>query len=185
MIETSMHFLQRSDLYSTVKPYSLRFEPPDGFERSNIKLERREDLKVEDARPEIKDYSLDKQGFKIVNMKSKMAYEDFQDDANIVRVYLSEVADTLRDLLGAAHVQIFEHTVRRRHPEFPVATGEPYTWNQPTSMAHVGTKLKAIVIHPAVADAEQTRQQLGLQIWSVDSMATRRLRSFCKVEFNV
>jgi len=139
MIETSMHFLQRSDLYSTVKPYSLRFEPPEGFERSNIKLERREDLKIEDARPIIKDFSLEKEGFKIVNMESKMAYDDFEDDTKLVQVYLSEIANTLRELLGAAHVQIFEHTVRKRHPEFPVATGEPYQWNQPTSMAHVDT----------------------------------------------
>ncbi|KAI4624820.1 uncharacterized protein J4E87_005301 [Alternaria ethzedia] len=113
MIETSMHFLQRSDLYSTVKPYSLRFEPPDGFERSNIKLERREDLKIEDARPNINNFTLEEQGFKIVNMESKMRYEQFEDDAKIVQVYLSEIADTIRELLGAAHVQIFEHTVRK------------------------------------------------------------------------
>jgi hypothetical protein len=138
MIETSMHFLQRSDLYSTVKPYSLRFEPPEGFERSNIKLERREDLKIEDARPVIHNFSLDKQGFKIVNMDSKMTYEDFEDDAKIVDIYLSEIVDTLQKLFGASHVQIFEHTVRKRHHEFPIATGEPYRWNQPTSMAHVG-----------------------------------------------
>jgi len=80
-------------------------------------------------------------------MESKMRYEQFEDDANIVQVYLSEIADIIRELLGAAHVQIFEHTVRKRHPEFPIATGEPYQWNQPTSMAHVGTADAAVTVY--------------------------------------
>ncbi|KAF2737094.1 putative CmcJ-like methyltransferase [Polyplosphaeria fusca] len=139
MVRTSMHFLSKNDLYSTTKPYSLRFEPPEGFPRSNITLERHEDLQIEDARPIIDEFSLEKQGFRIINLESKMAYEDFEDDARIVEIYLSEVANALQELLGASHVQIFEHTVRKRHEEFPVATGEPYRWNQPTSMAHVDT----------------------------------------------
>lgn len=138
MVQTSMHFLSRNDLYSTVKPYSLRFEPPEGFERSNITLERQENLVVEDARATIEQFSLEKQGFAIMNLDSQMTYDDFEDDAKIVEVYLKEVANALRDLFGASQVQIFEHTVRKRHEEFPIATGKPYRWNQPTSMAHVG-----------------------------------------------
>jgi hypothetical protein len=29
--------------------------------------------------------------------------------------------------------------VRKRHEEFPISTGEPYKYNQPTSIAHVDT----------------------------------------------
>jgi hypothetical protein len=92
---------------------------------------------IEDARPIIDEFTLDRQGFEIMNLESKMTYEDFQDDAKIVQVYLSEVADALRDLFGASYVQIFEYIMRKRHKDFPIATGEPYQWKQPTSMAHV------------------------------------------------
>ncbi|KAJ4299615.1 hypothetical protein N0V90_004861 [Kalmusia sp. IMI 367209] len=139
MIETSMHFLRQNELYASTKPYSLRFEPPAGFPRSNITLDRREDLKIEDCRSIIDRFSLHKQGFAIMNLESKMKYQDYENDASIVDIYLSEVADALRSLFSASHVQIFEHTVRKRHAEFPFATGEPYRWNQPTSMAHVDT----------------------------------------------
>lgn len=31
--------------------------------------------------------------------------------------------------------------VRKRHETFPISTGEPYRWNQPTTIAHVGKQL--------------------------------------------
>lgn len=139
IVSTSMHFLKRNPLYSTTKPYSLRFEPPSGFARSNITLERLEDLKIEDCRPSVSSFSLSQQGFEIMPLHTQMAYVDFEDDSIIVDIYLREIADALQQLFGASHVQIFEHTVRKRHAEFPIATGEPYRWNQPTSMAHVDT----------------------------------------------
>lgn len=40
-----------------------------------------------------------------------MEYEDFDDEERIKEVYLKEVANCLKTLLGARHVQIFEHTV--------------------------------------------------------------------------
>lgn len=54
-------------------------------------------------------------------------------------MYLREAANLIRDFLGAEKVQVFEHTVRKRHDTFPISTGEAYRWNQPTSIAHVDT----------------------------------------------
>ncbi|KAK7717207.1 hypothetical protein SLS57_006352 [Botryosphaeria dothidea] len=90
-----------------------------------------------------------------MNLDSQMKYEDWDDEIKIKGVYLAEVADSLCKALDACNVQIFEHTVRlsivfrptgpeklkvrKRHDIFPISTGEPYKYNQPTSIAHVDT----------------------------------------------
>lgn len=47
----------------------------------------------------------------IWDLSTKLPYEDFNLDEKVKDVYLAEVADRLHDQLGAAKVQIFEHTV--------------------------------------------------------------------------
>lgn len=108
---TSMYFLQPQQLYATEKPYSLRFVPPEGFARSNIALEKHDDVEIRDVRPNVKTLSYQEHGFQIMPLKTSMSYDDFDDEAKLVNVYLREVANALRDELGAKHVHIFEHTV--------------------------------------------------------------------------
>ena len=112
-ITTSMYFLKPQELYLTEKPYSLRFVPPEGFPRSNIALERHEDLHITDIRPKVNELSFEKHGFAVMPLETQMTYDDFDDEDKIVDVYLLEVANKLRDRLGAKHVHIFEHTVSR------------------------------------------------------------------------
>jgi hypothetical protein len=137
MIKTYTHFLNRDDLYNEEKPYSLRFAPPSGFPRSNIKLERH-DVLIKDIRQEKGELSFSKDGFDVVNIPSAMSYDDFGDEKKVKALYLKEVAEALKQYLKADHVQVFEHTVRKRHEIFPISTGEAYEYNQPTSIAHVG-----------------------------------------------
>jgi hypothetical protein len=136
-ILTTTHFLKKDELYNHEKPYSLRFTPPEGFPRANIKLDRHE-VEIEDVR-NTRDLNFDTDGIAITKFESKMSYDDYDDDDVVKDVYLREVADHLRKILGAEHVQIFEHTVRKRHETFPISTGEPYRYNQPTSIAHIDT----------------------------------------------
>jgi len=153
-LQTSVYFLKRNNLYNEEKPYSLRFTPPENFPRSNITLEKH-DVTIRNIRPKLKTLSFEKDGLTIMNLESRMSYDDFDNEEKLINIYLREVADSLCAFLGAVHVQIFEHTVcrpsglfmimiidkekvRKRHSIFPVSTGEPYKYNQPTSMAHVG-----------------------------------------------
>lgn len=137
-LQTSVYFLKRNNLYNEEKPYSLRFTPPENFPRSNITLEKH-DVTIRNIRPTLKTLSFEKDGLTIMNLESRMSYDDFDNEEKLINIYLREVADSLCAFLGAVHVQIFEHTVRKRHSIFPVSTGEPYKYNQPTSMAHVDT----------------------------------------------
>jgi hypothetical protein len=111
-VQTHTHFLQRDKFYDTEKPYSLRFTPPEGFPRANIKLEKH-NIKIRDIR-DLSEHdrpSFQDDGCTLLDLRSKMEYEDFDDDEKVKEVYLREVADCLKGFLSAQHVQIFEHTV--------------------------------------------------------------------------
>lgn len=137
-VHSTVNFLQRDARYAAEKPYSLRFTPPDAFPRANIKLENHS-ISIKDIRTRPEPFTFQANGFQILPFKSQMQYTDFENDEIVKRIYLREAADLLLRFLGAQKVQIFEHTVRKRHTEFPISTGEAYRWNQPTSIAHVDT----------------------------------------------
>ena len=155
---TTINFIQQDELYLEEKPYLLTYEAPQDFPRTNIKLDERV-VAVEDVRGRENEFTINKNGFTIMQVNTKLSYEDFNDDALVKQVYLKEVAEALKSLLGASRVQVFEHVVRKvnlqmfyyhrryvlrvcqvrkRHPLFPISTGQPYLYNQPTSIAHIG-----------------------------------------------
>lgn len=109
-IHTTTHFLKRDPLYDTTKPYSLRFDAPEGFPRANIKLDERA-IAVHDVRQTgIPDF--EKDGCTIIPFKAETSYKDFDDEEIVQRVFLKQVSNHLKKLLKAQHVQVFEHTVR-------------------------------------------------------------------------
>jgi hypothetical protein len=136
VIRTTAHFLTRNDLYRTEKPYSLRFPPPEGFSRQSTQLEEHE-ISVQDIRKS-KPLSFALEGCTVLGLQSSMKYEDYDDEEKVKVIYLKEVAGCLREFFGASKVQIFEHRVRKRHLNFPIATGKSYQYDQPTSVVHVG-----------------------------------------------
>lgn len=137
---STTNFLQRNALYDVEKPYSLRFTPPSAFPPSNIKLANH-NITIKDVRTRHEPLDFFEHGFQLLPFQSQLPYAQFDDDDAVKRVYLREVANIIKDFLGAQKVQIFEHTVRKRHSEFPISTGESYRWNQPTSIAHVDTTM--------------------------------------------
>lgn len=59
--------------------------------------------------------SLDREGFQFERHES--AVRDFFDEKQVKCVYDKEVEDLLKARTGAARIQIFDHTLRRRMPE--------------------------------------------------------------------
>ena len=111
VVHTTTHFLKRDKLYDTEKPYSLRFTPPDGFPRANIKLDKH-DIDIHDVRKNAKNLIFERDGATVLDFESRMTYEDYDNDGTVRKVLLKEVANHLKTFLAAQHVQIFEHTVR-------------------------------------------------------------------------
>jgi hypothetical protein len=109
---TIINFIQQDELYLEEKPYLLTYEAPQDFPRTNIKLGERV-VAVEDVRGRENEFTINKNGFTIMQVNTKLSYEDFNDDALVKQVYLKEVAEALKSFLGASRVQVFEHVVRK------------------------------------------------------------------------
>lgn len=139
-IQSNAHFLRRDALYEVEKPYSLRFTPPHGFPRANIKLDNHH-IDIHDVRGS-RSLNFNRDGFEVIDFDSELKYEDFDNDEAVNEIFLLEVANRLKAFLKAQHVQIFEHTIRKQHETFPISTGLPYRYNQPTSIAHVDTTVR-------------------------------------------
>lgn len=67
------------------------------------------DILVKDIRGRELSFSLDNNGFAVMQLKGLgMTYEDFSDDAKLKSIYLKAVAKELQTYLGASRVQIFD-----------------------------------------------------------------------------
>lgn len=115
-LQASIHFLAQSELYHTEKPYALRYTGEKEIAQTNIQLEKHDDIPIHDIRGRERDFSLEKNGFTISKMSSRMFYRDFSDPERVNAIYLHEVATHLKDMLGARHVQIYEHMVNSFPP---------------------------------------------------------------------
>lgn len=111
-VTTTMHFMQRDNLFEEVKPYSLRYDPPNDLPRTNIKLQREDQVHIDDVRGYEQDFHFDDFGFAFIPLHTTLSYDDFRDTNKITQVYLREVAKAVQEFLHADYVQIFEHTVK-------------------------------------------------------------------------
>lgn len=135
-VTATLSFLANDELYETERPYSLKFEAPEGLRRSNIQVEKHKQV-IQNARQSEKSITVKDNGFALVKLDSKMAYEDFENEERVKAVYLVEVAEMLQKLVGASRVQVFEYVVRKEDVNYPISTGKPYKYNQPTTMVHI------------------------------------------------
>jgi hypothetical protein len=97
--ETSLKFIKWNDIYKTEKPFQIFANLPDDAtdkRLSNLDWEDKSKV-VADLRGSESEYSLDANGFQVVQHKS--AIDDFRDRELIERGYLPEVEELLRQRL--------------------------------------------------------------------------------------
>ena len=70
---------------------------------------------IQDGRPMIEDFSLEREGFVFVNHETKV--KDFYDEDELRSVYYPEMEQLVKDLSGASRVLIFDHTLRAEDNE--------------------------------------------------------------------
>lgn len=138
-LEARMHFLSRDSKYLEEKPYTLRYTPApeDGIPQTNI--DRVEHcLKFTDMRNQ-SDVSYDRCGFAVAKLENPtMKYQDYADSEEIETKHSSEVLECVKSALEASSTELIDYVVRRRHATWPIATGDPYNYQQPASRAHIG-----------------------------------------------
>lgn len=96
--------------YAKEKPYNLRYVPAHDIARTNIQYEVARDVSISDLRSANIDFSHN--GIRVVELQSKMGYDDFSNEKSIEKIYLREARDCIRNATGTQEVYIFEWQVR-------------------------------------------------------------------------
>lgn len=108
-VEADMYFLQRDELWETEKPYGMRYYA-EGIAQSNVRREKHR-IVLKDIRQLTIAPSVDVQGFSVMALDSRMAYEDFNDYSKIKLIYHQDIIAALKKTLGAKHVFVMDNAV--------------------------------------------------------------------------
>jgi hypothetical protein len=108
-VRSEMNYLART----AGRPRTYTFDPPPGIPRTTVVNEPHIVL-ISDARPVLRNVSLDEEGFELVHHESTV--RDFHSKQEVTSVYYPEAENILKQATGADRVFIFDHTVRRRIP---------------------------------------------------------------------
>lgn len=133
---TQLRFFANDKIYEHEKPYGFKV-PPENYPRTNIKINRVNDVYIEDMRGSESSFTVETNGFAIRNISCDLAYEDYHD-SEAVKPYFREVEELLKNMLGASQVEVFRYQIRKRHATWPIATEKVYSFDQPTTTVHVG-----------------------------------------------
>jgi hypothetical protein len=107
-----MYFLDRRDLWDTIKPYNFQYYPKEDFPRHNLQHSPCS-TRVRNMRSHVPLVSLDVEGFEIHRLESKMKYSDFKDDAKVGAIYCQELEKHFMEALGAKHVRALDYQVSK------------------------------------------------------------------------
>src|SRR5439155_10589175 len=83
---------------------------PNNIRRRTSGTEQAHPVEIRDGRPARKEFSLDENGFVLVDHKS--AVKDFFDPRQLESVYYPELEQLVKELPGAKRVVVFDHTLR-------------------------------------------------------------------------
>src|SRR5467141_3168253 len=83
---------------------------PNNIRRRTSGSERAHPVEIRDGRPARKEFSLDENGFVLVDHPS--AVKDFFDPRQLESVYYPELEQLVKELSGAKRVAVFDHTLR-------------------------------------------------------------------------
>jgi hypothetical protein len=91
------------------KPVNETFETGQVIRRRTGATERRQ-VRIHDARPLVRNLSLDRNGFTLVAHRT--AVRDFFDPEELAQVYYPEIERLVEQVSGAPRVVVFDHTLR-------------------------------------------------------------------------
>ncbi|KAF2235632.1 hypothetical protein EV356DRAFT_514155 [Viridothelium virens] len=159
----SMVFLKRDSWPSNEKPYVLLYPPSDDLSQSNYTDEPVDDIPIHDMRPLIDELSLDREGFMVGKLDSRLSYTDFANETKLRSVYADEVRRYLLNLLGARPAYIHECVIRQRGDRTPRENnghGQPVSYVHTDYTKHVWKPLRGpLKDWPlAICDLQSLRQ---------------------------
>ncbi|KAK8099620.1 uncharacterized protein PG998_012861 [Apiospora kogelbergensis] len=156
-VQASMAFLARDPLYAKEKPYKVHYAsssvPPTNHIRETVN-----DIPIRDLRGLEHELTFLRNGIAVIEIESKMRYEDFNVKQKIIDCYCDEISRTLLGYMQAKAVQVFDFNIRRRDARYPEVTDSSMlARDQPTRNVHIGILPLPIFImkatYPQATDA--------------------------------
>lgn len=120
-----------------------------------------QEVLIMDGRTRACGFSINREGFQFLKRPSLV--ENFEDEAEITRVYYPEIREIVADAVGASEVEIFDHTIRVTDPET--------SYRRPASHAHndytveSGPSRLRDMIGDARADAWAKDRVVQVNVW--------------------
>jgi len=105
-----VYALRNDAVYLKEKPYNLRYIPVHDIPQTNIQYELVRDIPISDLRSA--DLDPERNDIRVVELQSKLSYDDFASEELVEKVYLREARDCIRKATGTQEVYIFEWQVR-------------------------------------------------------------------------
>jgi hypothetical protein len=110
-IESTMYYLEKIPLYETEKPYTMRYLPEDGIPQSNFQKAEKPISVINMRRSDVGPFKFDECGFELIELHSKMSYDDYWDNEKIQKVYIQEVRNAIKKAIGAKFVWVLDYAV--------------------------------------------------------------------------
>jgi hypothetical protein len=159
-IEAGLNYL----VPSAEAPYVYAYDPPPGIPARAGTYEERI-VPINDARPLLRELSLDRQGFILRRHQTRTV--DFYDADEVARLYYPEIVEMVTEATGAAKVVIFDHTIRNADPA--VQSGrqahEPVTRVHNDYTEKSGPQRVRDLLDPAEAEARLQRRFVEINVW--------------------
>jgi hypothetical protein len=111
-IVTEIYHLQELPLYVSEKPYTMRYVPEGGTAVSNV-LREKHKLLVKDIRGSEHEYTLDRNGFTISQLRTSLDYVTFDGQDAIEKNYFPELETILLDMFPGSTVDFVSYLVRQ------------------------------------------------------------------------
>lgn len=110
--EATLTFFERESWPSHQRPYELLFQPPDpDFPVCNYNVTQVPNIPIHDLRPLKDKLSLDREGFLIADINTRMAYGDYFDEEKLRSTYMPEIKTFLKEKLDVRAVYFHECVV--------------------------------------------------------------------------
>jgi hypothetical protein len=110
-VAAKVKFAKRDPKQTEKTRFFYSYDPTPGEPVSNIEYEQVA-IDIHDVRPRKDTLSLDREGFQILDLESKLQYQDFFDKDKVKEIFMEELRIALLKLLGARGLFFHEIVVR-------------------------------------------------------------------------
>ncbi|KAF2831289.1 hypothetical protein CC86DRAFT_366686 [Ophiobolus disseminans] len=163
-IEAEVAFLKYEPTYELEKLYTINYNTDGILPRTNAENELKT-ISVQNFRKIQTPPSFDVCGFATQKLCSSLEMADFDDSTKVKEVFYAEVKGVLKEMYPAAcAIEVLEHQIRKRTPQFPYHTGEPYANLLPTNLVHIDFTTDSAIKSGRAAFKERATQYSKLLV---------------------